>query len=255
MYEMPDAPLSVAGVLDQGFRLLKASFNRIIVISLVISFLGSLPNFFLQRDLAPDELGIAGIGTIIVLSILASLIPLIGYGAIIARANATARNQSMTAIDAVGVGLSCFLPLLGVSLLYTLAVAGGLILLIVPGLYLSVAMVFSTVLVVTTNMGPLEALKRSRQLVKGHWWRAAIIFTVTLFVTLAMFLLIAFVGGAAGALGTTDSTFAALNLVFTSLASAFATPIVCVFTLAALYDLELRESGDDLDERLTNLSG
>lgn len=56
------------------------------------------------------------------------------------------------------------------SILYILIVLGGLILLIVPGIIWMVMFVFYVLVIVDTDAGPLEALRRSARLSKGARW-------------------------------------------------------------------------------------
>lgn len=63
-----------------------------------------------------------------------------------------------------------FWPLLWVGLLQGIIVLGGLILLIVPGIYLGVALSFSQFYLLTENKRGLASLAASRALVKGRWW-------------------------------------------------------------------------------------
>jgi uncharacterized membrane protein len=58
------------------------------------------------------------------------------------------------------------------ALLYVclaLAVIAGLILFIVPGIILSLATIFSVYILIDKGYGPIEALKESARITKGHW--------------------------------------------------------------------------------------
>lgn len=61
--------------------------------------------------------------------------------------------------------------LVGLSFLYGLAVGAGLLLLVVPGLYLLTIWAVATPSLVIERRGALEALGRSRALVRGHGWQ------------------------------------------------------------------------------------
>ncbi len=57
------------------------------------------------------------------------------------------------------------------SICYSLAVIGGMILLIVPGIILSIALGMNMFFIVDQKMGPIESLKASRALTKGVRWQ------------------------------------------------------------------------------------
>lgn len=56
------------------------------------------------------------------------------------------------------------------SFLWGLAIVLGLILLIVPGVIVGLMFMFSTVIVIDRELGPIEALKESARITYGHKW-------------------------------------------------------------------------------------
>lgn len=54
------------------------------------------------------------------------------------------------------------------SILYGIIVSIGFMLLIIPGIYLSIRLFFFTIAVVSEDLGPIEALKRSYELTQGN---------------------------------------------------------------------------------------
>ena len=69
-------------------------------------------------------------------------------------------------------------PILVVSILVGLATLIGLIVLIIPGIYIGVRLAVSTQALVVEGRQGTQAMRRSWDLVGGHWWHAA--FTVLL---------------------------------------------------------------------------
>jgi uncharacterized membrane protein len=63
-----------------------------------------------------------------------------------------------------------FLDVLVGGILYFLIVLGGLILLIIPGIYWAIRYQFFAYLIIDRDMGPVDAIKRSGQLTRGVWW-------------------------------------------------------------------------------------
>jgi hypothetical protein len=107
--------------------------------------------------------------------------------------------------------------------LYVLAVAVGLVALIVPGVWLSVRWYFAAQATVVDGLSPVAALRRSAEVVETRWWR-------TLGAVLAFTLLVGVLGAVAGAvLGTIDdgviyiSAEVLLQAVLLSLTAIFGT--------------------------------
>jgi uncharacterized membrane protein len=64
-----------------------------------------------------------------------------------------------------------FWKFLGASILLVLAVAVGLVLLIVPGIIFMLMFMFTTFIVIERELGPVEAMKGSRRITRGHKWQ------------------------------------------------------------------------------------
>jgi len=73
------------------------------------------------------------------------------------------------------------LPLFLASLGMYIGIMLGFLLLIVPGIYLSIAYLLSAVLVVDKNLGPWQALEASRKAISKHWFKVLGL-SLTLFV-------------------------------------------------------------------------
>jgi uncharacterized membrane protein len=63
-----------------------------------------------------------------------------------------------------------FWKFLGASILVGLAVGIGLVLLIVPGVIAAIFFMFSTLLVIDRDLGPIDAMKESMRIGLGHRW-------------------------------------------------------------------------------------
>jgi uncharacterized membrane protein len=64
-----------------------------------------------------------------------------------------------------------FWKFLGVTILLTLAVAIGLILLIVPGIIFGLMFMFATFVVIERELGPIDAMNESHRITRGHKWQ------------------------------------------------------------------------------------
>lgn len=58
-----------------------------------------------------------------------------------------------------------------VKILTGIIVVVGLVLLIVPGIIAALALLFATYLVIDKNLGPIDAIKESVRITKGHRWQ------------------------------------------------------------------------------------
>ena len=77
-------------------------------------------------------------------------------------------------------GFTNFLPLLVTAILGGLAVIIGMILFLIPGIYLIIIWSFTIFLIVDFNIGAFESFSRSRMLVHSvGWWKTLLIFTLT----------------------------------------------------------------------------
>ena len=66
------------------------------------------------------------------------------------------------------VGLKRFLPVIGVSFLVTLAIVGGTLLLLIPGIIVTCMLYVAIPASIVERPGLLGALRRSRDLTRGH---------------------------------------------------------------------------------------
>lgn len=155
--------------------------------------------------------------------------------------------------NSITVGLKKFFPYLAVMILFILIVALGYLCLVIPGIYLTVALLFAPYLLITQNSRILESFKQSWNLVKGNWWRTLgtvllgmLMLTVFLFIMLsALFLitlLIAFVYQMispiipAGVIMFADYTF----IIIASFLYCIITAYSIFLILCLMYDLQIR---------------
>ncbi|MGB2199587.1 MAG: hypothetical protein ACPH05_07730 [Luminiphilus sp.] len=63
------------------------------------------------------------------------------------------------------------IPLIVMFLLMVVLIVAGFFLLVLPGIYLSIAYSFAPYLIIEKNMGVWEALETSRKAITTYWWR------------------------------------------------------------------------------------
>lgn len=99
--------------------------------------------------------------------VVVSIILRIGYTKIFLRIVDGEQPKFTDIFNAQGI----FWRYLGTSILYGLIVIGGLILLIVPGIYWAVKYSFSQITTVDNKAMPKIAIKESGSITKGSWWK------------------------------------------------------------------------------------
>ncbi len=256
MYQRPSEPLSIGGVLDSGIQLFKDSVARVFPLSLAAGLLSTLPEIVTRlTGLGSVESALLGgsMGIVLATVLITFLLTMAAYLAVLAMLDAIAANHGMAIDEAVLAGLTRLPAMLGASILYSLAVLVGMILLIVPGIIISVYWILYAIAVVADRKGPVQSLGYSYQLIKGYWWRTTAILGVLGIIAMVLYsaLIMLVAGGMVG--GALDSEESVGMLVFTfvitPLVTAVMTPFFYAILLVTYNDLKLRREGDDLLRR------
>lgn len=82
-----------------------------------------------------------------------------------------------------------YFSILGAGILYGLAVAGALLLLIVPAIWVAAWFALYQITVIDKNLGPIAALKESKRLIRGHIGKVWGIFGVSILLSIGASLL------------------------------------------------------------------
>ena len=152
--------------------------------------------------------------------------------------------------EAIAAALPRMLPVVLVSILFTIIVYTGMIFLFVPGLFLLTMLWVTVPKVVMEGLGPIAALNRSANLTKGYRWRVfglIVLFIILVFIlqwALSLVLILAtseianvyFLTGI-GYLGiTTFGVLSPLAVAYTYVALKIAKEGASVEELAAVFD-------------------
>lgn len=147
--------------------------------------------------------------------------------------------------EGMAVGLSKMMVAVVASVLMVVGVIFGLVLLIIPGIYLLVAWVLVDPAIAIGGKGALSSFSESRRLISGRWWHA---FSVGLLSTLAVvaYMLLAMLIGLGLALIRAVVPSQAgmfLDILEQIASSAIAVPpSLFIMALLALFYLNLREN-------------
>jgi hypothetical protein len=180
-YEIEE--LGVGGILDRAVTLLKNHFGLLFGITLVLLIPFSLLQSFVVLGLmpavpvqpTPEELAAFGQVVaanskwLIAVALFTGLfvVPLTN-AAIIQAVAKKYLNEPISVGEAMKRSFGIVVPLLVTWMLQGLAILGGLILLIIPGVIFAFWFMLSSHVVVIERQSGFEALKRSKQLMKGN---------------------------------------------------------------------------------------
>lgn len=138
---------------------------------------------------------------------------------------------------------SRLLPLVGLAILVGLVVAGGLILLIIPGIIFAVFLSMAVPAFIVERLGVTASMSRSWNLVKGVWWH-------TLGVIFVAGIIASIVSGILRAIGG-DSFFG--TWIMSAIGQIITAPFVALVGVVLYVDLRSRHEGLTADQLGTQL--
>jgi hypothetical protein len=174
--------MGIGEILSTAFQLYRRHWRTLLTIAAVVVVPLTLLHYLLGDlirtqgettrngvvETASWSVGIAGL-----LTALASILMyLVLTGAITRAVAAEVAGQDPSVEQSYRFGFHRLGSVLLVSVLVGLAIIGGLILLIIPGIYIGVRLAVSIEALVVEGRRGTEAMGRSWELVGGHWWHA-----------------------------------------------------------------------------------
>jgi hypothetical protein len=132
--------------------------------------------------------------------------------------------------DLFSAAMPAILPLIGFGILFGIGVTIGFLFLIVPGLILITFWSVGAPAIVAEGIGPIDAFKRSWQLVRGDAWS---VFGVLLVVLLIVIL----IGVVLGALATPIGDGEAATWIASIISATITAPIFAIAVTVLYYDL------------------
>lgn len=282
LYQRPTGPQIIGRVLDGGFELFSACLSRVFVLagaaSLVTTPINLVAQYFARNppslSVVPAIVcGLLGIGLLVAAF----------NGAIIARIDSVARAAPLPMRDSLSIGFRR----LPVTFLSGLVFTVGAALLLIPGLIViallapsalrlgpaavltflvgatvllgpvsvyAVWLVFGPSAVIIERLGPIQSLSYSITIVRGHWWRTAVLLTMLGILFIALYALLGAVAGVIVALNPSVLVAGQLpwyfNVIVGPLVSTIAVPLMYSLLLSIYYDLRSRHDGGDLAARI-----
>lgn len=206
--------LEVMGCLRKGFELTKRHFGTLmligfvyILVSMAVGGLEGLVSNFLVPQNAGEE-GVVFHPLMIPIKLASSLVSLV-LAAGFTRASLNIVSGSKAAVGDLFGEIGKVVPIVLASLLFYILFVIGLILLIVPGIYVALRFGFFVTAIVDRNLGPIEALKYSYRITTNN--------TLSLFGLFILSMLI----GIAGAVALLVGLLVAIPVVTLALSVAY----------------------------------
>ncbi len=170
-----DRPSGLGDLVWSALGLVRASFLPALPLLLLAGVIAVMPD--LIRQATPPPVGPDGFvpldPNLIAVGVFNFLAAIFVVGAVSVQMDQVARGGDVSVVYALSRTFARFFPLFGAMILYYICVAVGIVLMVIPGLVLMISLIFVGYCVLLDDRGPVDALRYSRVLVKGHWWRTS----------------------------------------------------------------------------------
>ncbi|MFP3914580.1 MAG: hypothetical protein ACLFWM_06870 [Actinomycetota bacterium] len=265
---LPDLrPLGVGEMVDGAIRLYRTHFLTLIKISAaVLGPIGLLEliavvavgpvDFASMLVVDPEATPVEVFEPLIPIYLVLGLTGVLSFlGSVLVQgASITALAQSYQGQEPVWTsslrnGARRFLPLVVATFLLSVSSGIGLIFCLIPGIFLFTMWTVTPAALVTERLGPLAALRRSWQLVRGRFWPVlgAVVLAYLLYIVVSQ--IIGTVTGAVTIFGAMNGDqFSFLPSVLGSaLVSIVSAPFLAAMVTIIYFDLRVRKEGYDLE--------
>jgi hypothetical protein len=265
MYVRPTAPLPIGGVVDDAIKLYRASFQHCWLIAVFGSLVAGAFGIFLTIYARVSGFSLTGLDAlqiyreppIVALYLLQAVLSLAFYGALIAVQNTVGgATGPLGAGKAIGIGFTRLGRATMAGVIWWVVITLGLILLLVPGIYLLGALCLWPVALYADDASATQSLQTSRELITGHWWRVSTILTIGLVIILVLAIMAGLLAAMLVAVSHRDLASGEIMVqVVSMIANVFVLPMVPAVLMAIYRDLKLRRGGGDLAARAAALRG
>lgn len=222
-----DRKLDVGGTLSQAFSIYGSQAGVLIPLALGLFLIVAVVNGIAAGSLILVPIGLA-------VSVVAGTLYQGMVVTLVGDVQDGTRDYSVG--DLVDSAKHVILPLIGAGILAGLGIGLGILLLVIPGLFLMTIWAVIAPVIVLERAGVLDSFGRSRELVKGDGWR---VFGVIVSVAIIVFVVRAIL--AAIALGINDSLVA--RIAFDWIGSSLTAPIAGIVAAVIYFHLKATKDG------------
>lgn len=245
----PTKPRSTGETIAASYRLASAAFSRSWLLGLLIALSSSLETVYQLAGGDPERLlaPFPHDPVYWLLYVIGLVLAQYFVAALYLRLDATASGRE-GGDDALRIALARLPAFVLMNALFVVALIAGTLLLIVPGLILTVSLAISSPVLLFDSKGPLESLSESHRLVWGHWWHTGTVLGIGGLVAIGVLLVCLIAAAILAALVTLgDVLTVALvtTLIVTALTGTLAMPFLLALVLNVYWDLKLRRHTED----------
>jgi hypothetical protein len=235
-------PLSLGEVLDVSFGLYRSRFAALLAVSVACQLVPSLLRIYFGSDGTMFD----NLLLLLAYYTLAIVLSAVGVAASTFIVSDAYLGRETSASAALGKAISLLGRIVVVSMVSSLLIGIGFLLLIVPGVILISGLILSTVVtVLETPANSTVAMGRSWELTKG--FRGKVLLTMFC-VGLMLMVPTITVGAIWGMIGAATGSVGLVGMeVITSLLSILIYPFFYVVLTVIYYDLRVRKEGFDLE--------
>lgn len=186
MFIPATTPQSPLNILKQAMQLYFSNFNTLLPIIVVLMVVSYLPNLLIP-ELNSNKIEVLqqGMQSFFIYMPVYLLAIVILHAIIIGRLQSLAEQaHHETTNTATNQALRKAFPLFIATLLYSFFISVGLMLMILPGVFIAITLAFYIPCILFENQTGIKSLTMSHRLVSGHWWHTA----ATLLIALLFFL-------------------------------------------------------------------
>ena len=225
-------------ILSRTFELLRQHWQAFLGVALLVGAISALIQlvYGLAVDgVLEDAESVEDLASVLWVSLIGAAVSLVVTLVVNAVLVVMARNADLGSAPDPGTSLQHVLSRLGVvivvALLSGIAIFVGLLLLVIPGIWIGVSLVPVIAIVMFEDRGIIDSMRRSFSLVSGNWWQVFLVVIVLAVINLVLGLFTA-LPGAIGFL---------VLVVVTAI-----TLTIQAFAMYVTYD-ELRSAADAVD--------
>ena len=193
MFGFANTSQSIGEVLADGFKLYRLTVLKVFPLAGLSLLIGAIPTLSglnveaIQVGNAPNVAALIVPVLTLVLTLLAALAVSV---ALIQSMYALAWGRNDRWMDRLRVMMRRFGSIIGVFIFSSALMVIGFTAFFFPGVFVSVLLLFCMPLVVLDNCGWVGAIKKSCQLVWGHWWNTFLVMVVPMLLSFFLMTLI-----------------------------------------------------------------